>query len=193
MNINLSAITLLIMILFAVTSAAANYIRIPNIDSTAHDFTLKTIQGTEIKLSDLTAEKYVVLLVLRGWPGYQCPICTRQVGEFLSYADDFNKRGATVLMVYPGPSKYLEDHASEFVEDKVFPGNFIFTLDPDYTMTNLYGLRWDEKGETAYPSTFVIDMDGIIRYSKISDSHGGRTSAKEVLTALDEIKTIREN
>ena len=128
-------------------------------------------------------------MVLRGWPGYQCPICTRQVGEFLSYADEFEKRGATVLMVYPGPSKYLEDHASEFVEDTLFPDNFIFTLDPDYTFTNLYELRWDEEGETAYPSTFIIDSEMRIRYSVISDSHGGRADAEDVLKALDAINT----
>lgn len=192
MKIIYSTLALLCINLLAATSTEASNTGIPDIDSTAHDFTLKTIQGTEVKLSDLTAEKYVVLIVLRGWPGYQCPICTRQVGEFLSYADEFSERDATVLMVYPGPSKYLDDHASEFVEDKVFPDNFIFALDPDYTMINLYGLRWDEEGETAYPSTFVINMAGKIRYSKISDSHGGRTSAKEVLTALYEFKTIRQ-
>lgn len=184
MKIVLSSLLFLIFIV-STTSIRANDPGTAGIDSTAKDFTLNTIQGTEVKLSDLTAEKYVVLLVLRGWPGYQCPICTRQVGEFLSSSDEFEKRGVTVLMVYPGPSEYLADHAKEFVEDIPFPDNFIFTLDPDYTFTNLYGLRWDKEGETAYPSTFVIDRKLKIIYSKISDSHGGRTKAADVLEELD--------
>ena len=47
-----------------------------------------------------------------------------------------------------------------------------------------YGLRWDAPQETAYPSTFLIDSKGVIFFSKISKSHGGRTTATEVLEEL---------
>lgn len=35
----------------------------------------------------------VVLVVLRGYPGYQCPICTKQLAEFRGKVDEFNKSG----------------------------------------------------------------------------------------------------
>jgi thioredoxin-dependent peroxiredoxin len=38
--------------------------------------------------------------------------------------------------------------------------------------------------ETAYPSTFVIDANRMIRYAKISMSHGDRAPVDAVLKAL---------
>lgn len=153
----------------------------------AIDFGIKTIDGNKIELSGLIKKSPVVLIVLRGYPEYQCPICTRQVGEFISHDADFEKHNAKVLMVYPGPSKVLQEKAKEFSSDFDLPENFFFALDPDYSMINKYGLRWDAPKETAYPSTFVIDKKGVIQFSKISKTHGGRSSADEVLSVLEKL------
>ncbi len=151
------------------------------------DFKLTTIQGDEVHFSEINRNHPVVLVVLRGWVGYQCPVCTRQVGQFISGAEKIEELGAVVLMVYPGPSDVLQAKANEFTEDFNFPDNFYFTLDPDYSMINKYGLRWDVPKETAYPSTFVIDKSGKIVFSKISESHGGRAKVGEVLKVLGKI------
>jgi len=156
--------------------------------SEALDFTLKTIDGEEITLSKLYKEQPVVLVILRGWPGYQCPVCTKQVGALVAEEYRFADRKASVLMVYPGPSDDLQEHAEEFSEDFRFPANFYFALDPDYSMINLYELRWDAPKETAYPSTFVINREGIIVFSKISATHGGRASNEEIFEALNTMK-----
>lgn len=153
----------------------------------AKNFSLNTIMGKELSLSSITEDNPVVLVVLRGWPGYQCPICTRQVGELISAADEFKKYNVAVLMVYPGPSEQLTEHAKDFKEDFDFPPNYHFAVDPDYSMVNLYGLRWDANRETAYPSTFVINKDGKIVFSKISDSHGGRVNVEEVIEILEKL------
>jgi alkyl hydroperoxide reductase subunit AhpC len=95
---------------------------------------------------------------------------------------------AQVLMVYPGPADDLKAHAQDFLKDKHWPEQFLFVTDPDYTFTKSYGLRWDAKGETAYPSTFIIDAKGKIQFAKVSKGHGGRSNAAEVVKAVDEIK-----
>jgi len=87
-------------------------------------------------------------------------------------------------MVYPGPATDLQEHAEDFLKDKQWPKDFLFVTDPDYTFTKGYGLRWEAAGETAYPSTFVIDSKGIVRFAKISKSHGGRATPAEILAAL---------
>ncbi len=87
-------------------------------------------------------------------------------------------------MVYPGPAEDLKARAQEFTANKTFPAGFDLLLDPDYTFTNRYGLRWDAPKETAYPATFVIDRRGVISFAKISNSHGGRTTAAEILQIL---------
>ena len=94
------------------------------------------------------------------------------------------KKGPVVLMVYPGPSKGLQEHAAEFVSGKTLPADFHMLIDPDYTFTNAYDLRWEAKNETAYPSTFVIGKDRKVLFSKISKSHGDRAAAEDVLKAL---------
>ena len=95
-------------------------------------------------------------------------------------------------MVYPGPAEDLKAHAKEFLEmkGKQWPKDFTFVLDPDYTMVNAYGLRWDAPRETAYPSTFVLDKNGVVRFEKISHSHGGRAKAADVLEQLKDLAAM---
>lgn len=154
----------------------------------AIDFSLKTLQHEEIQLSELFKNNPVVLVVLRGWPGYQCPICTRQVAELAASADEFKRYKANILMVYPGPSDKLKEHAAEFSEGFDFPEHFYFVFDPDYSMINKYDLRWNAPKETAYPSTFVIDNKGKIVFAKVSNTHGGRAETTEIMTALNRIE-----
>ena len=76
-----------------------------------------------------------------GWPGYQCPIWSRQVNDYIGKAAEFAKSGAQVLMVYPGPADQLKAHAAEFLTNRQWPANFLHVLDPDYAFTNAYGLH----------------------------------------------------
>lgn len=156
----------------------------PGVGDKAPDFTLATQAGTRVKLSAVTAKTPVVLVVLRGYPGYQCPLCNLQVHEFIKNAQGFAEAKVHVILVYPGPPDNLGTRASEFVADKKLPDNFDLLLDPGYEFTNLYGLRWDAPNETAYPSTFLIDRDGIVFFSQVSKTHGGRTKAADLLEVL---------
>ena len=86
---------------------------------------------------------------------------------------------------YRNPPADLDQHAKEFLEKQAeLPSNIVLVTDPDYKMTNLYGLRWDAPQETAYPSTFIIDKKGMIVFEKISHSHGDRLSAQDALAHL---------
>jgi len=150
----------------------------------APNFTLRTLDGRAVELKSIVATSPVVLVVLRGWPGYQCPLCTKQVHDFVTHAADFKERGAQVVMVYPGPAEKLQAHAQDFLKDKSWPADYLFVLDPDYAFTHAYGLRWDAKNETAYPSIFVIARGGTIAFANISRTHGGRVGAKKALAEL---------
>jgi thioredoxin-dependent peroxiredoxin len=156
----------------------------PKVGSMAPDFTLKTLDDRAVRLDDLTAKGKVVLVVLRGWPGYQCPFCTRQAHDFVSHEGEFKADGVQVVMVYPGPSDDLKAHAADFLKDKSWPKDFLFVLDPDYSFTKAYGLRWDAPHETTYPSTFIIGKDGKVIFAHISKQHGDRVKADTVLKAL---------
>jgi peroxiredoxin Q/BCP len=156
----------------------------PQVGETAPDFELNELKGTSVTLSKLAASGPVVLVQLRGYPGYQCPFCTAQVGHFLENADKFTAAKASVVFVYPGPADGLKDHANEFVRGKDFPANFYLLLDPDYQAVGQYGLRWDAPHETAYPATFVLDQNREVLFAKVSHSHDDRAKVDDVLAAL---------
>lgn len=156
----------------------------PAVGDKAPDFALSTMQGKKVRLSEATAKTPVVLVMLRGYPGYQCPLCNQQVHDFLKNAQGFADAKVRVILVYPGPPENLGARAAEFVADKPLPEHFDLLLDPGYEFTNLYGLRWDAPNETAYPSTFLVDQKGVVFFSKISKTHGGRTKAAELIEVL---------
>lgn len=169
------------------TTKSAEAHKPPEKGGVAPEFSLNRLDDVKISLEELRSRGPVVLVVLRGWPGYQCPICTKQVGELIKHAPGFETAGANVLLVYPGPAEDLKAHAKEFKIAETLPERFHFVIDPDYTLTNLYGLRWNEPKETAYPSTFVIDVAGAVRFAKVSKTHDGRASAEEILKTLASI------
>jgi peroxiredoxin len=156
----------------------------PDVGTKAPSFSLMALDGTRVTLASELAHGPVVLILGRGWPGYQCPFCTKQFADFRSRAKDIEAAGARVLWIYPGPSEGLAGHAEAFVSAKDVPANFRLLVDPGYTFTLAYGLRWDAPSETAYPATFVVDRSGIVRFAQISRGHGGRTPAADVVTAL---------
>lgn len=175
-------ISLILILLSTLVFAAPAFAATPAVGAKAPDFTLSTPTGKAVCMSKEQQGHELVLVVLRGFPGYQCPYCVKQVHDFIDHASDFAAKNAKVLLVYPGPPASLDQHAKEFLEKQAeLPSNIVLVTDPDYAVTNMYGLRWDAPHETAYPSTFVLDKKGMIVFEKISHTHGDRLSAQDAL------------
>jgi peroxiredoxin len=127
-------IATLCALLFSVSLLAET----PKVGSKAPDFTLSTPTGTSVELSKQEHKANVVLVLLRGYPGYQCPYCQRQAHDFIEHAPAFAAKKTTVLLVYPGPPADLDQRAKEFLAKQAdLPANVIMVTDPDYKMTNL--------------------------------------------------------
>ena len=163
----------------------------PKVGGVVPDFALPALlpdagtggEDAMVELSRVLKDGPAVLVVLRGYPGYQCPLCSRQVGSLIGQADAFEKAGVAVVLVYPGPADKLEGFAKEFADKFELPDNFVFLLDPDYQFTSAYHLRWEAPRETAYPSTFVLAPDREVTYAAVSQTHGGRPETAAVLAA----------
>jgi peroxiredoxin len=152
------------------------------------DFTLPVVGNEgEVTLSDEYKQGPVVLVMLRGYPGYQCPLCSRQVGILAKAAGELGKVAHRVILVYPGEASMLDKHAEEFMGKSTLPSPLVMVRDPGMKMVTDWNLRWDAPRETAYPSTYVIDREGKVRWSKVSNSHGGRTTAEEILSELKKL------
>jgi thioredoxin-dependent peroxiredoxin len=173
-----------VMLLATAAGAQSSPSAVPKEGQKAPDFSLAALDGATVRLSEEVAQRPVVLVVLRGWPGYQCPFCTRQFSEYLAKASDLEASGARVLFVYPGPADALREHAEALLKNRPLPSAYDILLDPDYTFTRAYGLRWDAPNETAYPSTFVLRKGGTIAFARMSQVHGDRVPVADVLKAL---------
>lgn len=156
----------------------------PAVGETAPEFTLAGIDEKPVKLSELLKQGPVSLVMLRGFPGYQCPLCTKQVGELIENAGEFANVKATIVLIYPGAAQGLNSQAKQFIGSRDFPANIRFLVDPDFKVTNAYNLRWNAPNETAYPASFVIDRNGKVTFAMISKTHGGRVPTKDLLKAL---------
>jgi peroxiredoxin len=176
---------ILILAFSVLFSGARLFGESPAVGAIAPDFKLKTPEGTDVQLSKWSQGQIPIVIMLRGFPGYQCPYCQKQVHDFVSHAPAFAAKGAAVLLVYPGATSGLGDHAKEFLSTQdPLPANMILVMDPDFQVTNLYGVRWDAPNETAYPSIFILDKSRRILFERISHSHGDRISAQETLNHL---------
>ena len=167
------------------TTIIAKDLKVPlEVGDMAPDFKLETLEGKTITLTDTLKNGPAIVVVLRGFPGYQCPLCSRQVSSLIDSAKKFASKDATVVLVYPGPDKNLDARAREFLKETKLPDNFLLVTDPNFHFTSSYALRWNAPSETAYPSTFIIDEGRNVLFARVSKSHGGRAKTKNVLKAL---------
>ncbi|OUT60702.1 MAG: hypothetical protein CBB71_06700 [Rhodopirellula sp. TMED11] len=161
----------------------------PKVGQKAPDFELSVLgeQGY-LTLSDLNASGTVVVVVLRGFPGYQCPLCRRQVAAYMNRASAFAKelgnKDIRFVMVYPGAEQGLDANAKKFSAGRTLPLPMAMVTDPDMKMVSEWGLRWDAPRETAYPSAFVIGPGRRVLWSKVSKGHGDRATAEDLLAAI---------
>ena len=86
-------VSLVLAFLLATALSAANpdEVQVPNVGDTIEDYTFRTLAGKELKLGELNRQGPIVIVVLRGYPGYQCPACTKQVAELRKNAEELQK------------------------------------------------------------------------------------------------------
>jgi peroxiredoxin len=114
----------------------------------APDFTLDTLGGSQITLSDLRGKVVVVNL----WTSW-CPPCRAEMPAIENVYQANKEQGLEVLAVN---STYQdsEANAAAFVQEMGL--TFPILLDRDGRVSNRYQLR-------ALPTTYFIDRQGIIR------------------------------
>ena len=140
-----------------------------------------------VELKDLYAEGPVVVIVLRGYPGYQCPLCSKQVGAMINRVKALKAAAHKVVLIYPGESSELERQAKKFMGSRTLPEPMILVRDPDMEMVSEWGLRWNAPRETAYPATYIVKSNGRIAWRKVSNSHAGRSNAQEIIEQLKKL------
>jgi len=140
--------------------------------------------GQTVRLADFRGKSAVVLVVMRGFPGSVCPNCSAQTSRLIRNHAEFVKRGAEVLMVFPGPTEHLGDFV-QAGRDKAAGSDvpFRILLDPDFVAVDKLGIR----GFLARPSTYIIDKQGQVRFAYVGAYTSDRPSIQAMLTQLDQL------
>ena len=94
------------------------------------------------------------------YPGDETPVCTRQMCSVRDRWEDYRETGAEVVGI---SSDSIESH-QKFAEHHDLPLRLL--SDADRSVATLYGARSLIPGRVAR-SVFVIDAQGVLRYSDI--------------------------
>src|SRR5262245_8281993 len=79
---------------FLASAHAEESAKPPKVGDTIKEYKFQANAKHALSLTALAEKGPLVLIVLRGYPGYQCPACTAQVADLRKHADEFKELGA---------------------------------------------------------------------------------------------------
>jgi peroxiredoxin len=122
---------------------------VPETNAPAPDFSLETLSGETVSLSDYTGQ----VVLINYWATWCIP-CKAEMPLLQRYADQY-KNDLVVLAVNDGETV---DKVKPFVQELNL--TLPVLLDPNETVTQQYRIR-------GFPTTMFVDQDGKIRYQHI--------------------------
>ena len=143
----------------------------------APDFTLPDTHGTPVHLADLRGEP--VLLVF--YPFAFSGICTGELCELRDNIEDFEAAGVRLLAVSTDPVFTLK----AWHEQEGFGFDLLSDFWPHGAVADAYGV-FDPTSGHALRGTFLVDADGIVRWSVVNP-RGQRRDLEAYREALAEI------
>jgi peroxiredoxin len=150
-----------------------------SVGQTAPEFTLKDQSQKEVKLSDFSGKKNVVLVF---YPLDWSPTCTNEHACFVNEMKQFETLDAAVL----GVSVDSVWSHKAYAEKMHINYSLLADFHPKGAMSEKYGVYLPEKGITGR-SIFIIDKGGKVAWVKNYDIPVV-PDIKEVATALSHVK-----
>jgi peroxiredoxin len=159
-----------------------------NVDGEKVPLKFVDLERKTVDLTSFRGKSNVVLVVVKGMPKYPgglfCPGCLAQVSALTANYEEFKKRNAEILMVFPGPTEKLPDFLATAKVDGA-NGNpkvpFALLTDTDLKAVDSLGIR----GDLAKPSTYILDKKGNAVFAFVGESTTDRPSVKALLAQLD--------
>jgi alkyl hydroperoxide reductase subunit AhpC len=150
----------------------------------APDFKMNTCDGDgnnfgKVELSDYQGK----WLVMFFYPLDFTFVCPTEITAYSKRIEDFKKEGAEVLSV----SVDSEHSHKAWINSSLGKINFPMASDMTKQVSRDYGVLLEEDG-VALRGLFIIDPEGIVRYSVIHDLNVGR-SVDETIRVLKALKT----
>lgn len=150
----------------------------------APDFTMNAAKGdgsdfTKVSLKDYEGK----WLVMFFYPLDFTFVCPTEITAYSDRIDDFKKEGAEIFAA----SVDSEHSHKAWINSSLGKVNFPIASDMTKQVAEDYGILLEDEG-VALRGLFIIDPEGIVRYSVIHDLNVGR-SVDETLRVLKALKT----
>lgn len=164
----------LLCVVFLFTSFSGN----AQATDMAPDFTLKNLEGKDVKLSDVYKDGPVLVTFWSTW----CKNCPEEMNHFQRYYNDYKEKGLTVLAISIDTSRTLSK-VKPWVSGRKL--DYPVLLDSKNRVMKLFHV-------TKVPHSFVINQQGEVVYSHIGyrpgDEKAYEAEIKKLLTATPEEK-----
>jgi peroxiredoxin len=150
-------------------------------------FSAQDENGGVLNSGDLRGRAAVLLFVRGNW----CPFCSKQVENLTRYYKEINDSGARLVLITPKPLETTRRVAAFFEVD------FEFWLDESLAIGRQLGLVQEagvpkdynrEYGrDTLWPTTLVVDSDGVIRHTELSRFIADRPDPRKILEIVRQL------
>jgi peroxiredoxin len=143
--------------------------------------------GNMLESSSLRGSAVVLLFVRGTW----CPFCSKQVANLTKFYKEITDSGARLILITPRPLETTRRVADLFKVD------FEFWLDESLAVGKKLGLvqesgvpsdHRDQYGDdTLWPTTLVVDANGIIRHTELSRFIADRPNPEKLLAIVKKL------
>lgn len=157
------------------TSAA---LRIPVVGEPAPDFALQSTAGTTVRLSELRGKSPVLLAF---FPLAFTSTCTAELCEFSENFDQFTGKGVVVLPISVDSVPTLKEFKAKHAMKTDLLSDF------KREASRAFGVLREDTffSERAY---FLVDRDGVVRWSHVESKLGDKRDTAELLAAIASLK-----
>lgn len=150
----------------------------------APDFSMNTCNGDGCNFGQVSLKDYEgKWLVLFFYPLNFTFVCPTEITGYSKRSEDFTKLNAELLSV----SVDSEHSHKAWINSSLGKVNFPMAADMTKEVSREYGVLIEEEG-VALRGLFIIDPEGVLRYSAVHDLNVGR-SVDETLRVLKALQT----
>lgn len=141
----------------------------PEVGYFAPDFTLPSLDGQTVRLSDFRGKKAILLNFWATW----CAPCRLEMPTMDKVYQAYKSQGLEILAVN------LDAGSNSAVKDFMHELNLSFPalLDPDMEVLRLYR-------QFSIPATFLIDKQGIVRHREVGYRDWTDPESRKLLDAI---------
>lgn len=143
------------------------------------------VDGAALDITQYRGKKSVLVVVLRGFVGEVCVYCVAQTEALAQCRERLDSLGIEVVVLYPGARENEEsfEKAYAMTFGKGAPPYRVF-YDPDLEFVKKLGIV----GDLAFPSTFIVDKQGIVQYAFVGEHRADRPAAKRLIELIEGMK-----